>query len=474
MFLHSGRNAKKPLVARLMLIQLTKVSVTLACSAFNFVAFAQRMQGPPPGTLNQPSPQQQQPLPLQPGTPPGSLQRNRAPNGYNSPPPPQLQSGSPYARRKPADRESYAIRGLKTFYGQVDSGGGLLNTERCDPSSGSCDKPIQESKYNLMVSALIGWGPLRTDDFLFNLQYKYTQNYQTDAGRVDVFFKKWFAKPTAETFIFPTRDMLRTNEFATDFRYVNTSFQAGLFTRFAISRVGSSTFGEELEQADTVSKTENVVPYFAYKYSRLYRGQLSMPFRTEINSADDPRLNNATYSLSSQGRGRLFSLKLNNGFYIPQIDSIAYFDVYRMDYKYASIQNDRTRYGLATSFDFPVYWDIRATPKLIYYQENFIVERVRIDGFKTGGAGGDNVNALPTLKKRTDKILKFGIYAYWDINRSNRADFEFSMLSSNSTISEYNIKQMLIVFGYSYSYQATTTVNKRVNRFADDSYAEEF
>lgn len=366
----------------------------------------------------------------------------------------------------------YNIRGLKTWYAHFDSGFGIDEVSRCDPSAEDCSKPITESRYNLQLAGLIGWGPLRTDNIFFNLHYKYSHNWSTDYAQVERFFDKWFSNRRAENFLFPTKSMLRTHEIASDLRYLAQPFQIGLFTRLSISRLGSKTFGEELETAETIVKSENFVPYVSYKYDRYYRGQFSMPFRTEIN-ADDPRLSNASYSWKSEGRGRALSLKLSNGIYIPPIDSLLYLDISKLEFKYASIQNDRSRTGVSSSFDFPVIWDLRVSPRAVYYKEKFIVDRIRIPGYKKSNAA--SLIAEPAKEfPREDTYLSFGLYTYWDFSRTARVDFSLLRETSTSTITEFNVVRNVLLLGYSYSWPSTNVVVKRVDRFSESPYAEEF
>lgn len=370
------------------------------------------------------------------------------------------------------DASGSSIRGLKSWYAQFDSGFAVDEVSRCDPGAEDCVKPITESRYNLQLAMILGWGPLRTDDFYLNVHYKYSHNWSTDYAQVERFMDRWFSRRNAENFIFPTKSMLRTHEFAGDLRYLIEPWQLGMFTRFTLGRLGSSALGEGDERAENIVKTENFVPYVSYKWDRYYRGQLSSPFRTEVN-VEDPRLSNQSYSWESEGRGYAFSLKLSNGIYLPPIDSLVYLDFYRLEYKYASIQNDRVRTGLSGSFDFPVIWHLRVSPRAAYYDEKFLVNRVRIPGYKKSNAReklGEKAQEFP----RSDTYLSFGLYTYWDFSRAQRLDFSILRETTTSTLTEFNVTRNLIMFGYTYSWPTTSIVTKRVDRFSESPYAEEF
>lgn len=382
--------------------------------------------------------------------------------------------GSQALRQASQESGDDAVKGLRNFYGLINTGYGQQQLERCDPSGTECEKPISDMRFALSFSGLIGWGPLRTSDFFFNTHYRYSQNWGSEPQQLDIFMKYWPTTKKAADFLFPTKGLLRTHEWVSDFRYVRSALQGGLFSRFTWGRVGSNSLfrdAENLEEAETVVVTENFVPYLSYKYGKVYRGLLSFPMRTELNH-DDPRLSNQTYSLSGRGRGYLVSTKLNNAFYVAPIDSLLYLDFFYLRYKFASLQNDKDRTGAAFALDFPVIWDIRAVPRATYYKEKFSVERVRIDGFRKGEANEKNTPS--SLWPRQDAALGLGIYLYWEMSRTSRFDFSFQQEESTSNIPEFNITQTSWQLSYTWSWPSTSTVSKRVQRFSENNYAEDF
>ena len=367
---------------------------------------------------------------------------------------------------------SLPVRGIKSWYGQLGIGAGVEESSRCDPASEACSSPIAEARYYLLTTALMGWGPLRTDHVLFNLHYRYTQNWGTDYVQFQRFVDKWFSTRKAADFVFPTKTLLRTHETGSDLRFIANPFQAGLFSRITFSRIGSATFGESLEEAETLVVSENFVPYVSYKYEKYYRGQLSFPFRTEINR-QDPRLSNASYSFSSKGRGRVFSLKLSNGVHIPRIDSLFYIDLLHTELKYASIVNDRKRNSVSANFDFPVVWALRISPRASYAKDEFIVEAVRIPDYSNSKAKA-LLKERAQLTKRNDTFLSFGLYSYWDFDKSSKVYVSLSRDNTTSNLPEFSQMRSSLVMGYSYSWPSTNTVGKRVDRFSESPYAEEF
>jgi hypothetical protein len=375
-------------------------------------------------------------------------------------------------RANESDPAWNGVRGLTNWYAQVGTGFGIDEVSKCDPGAESCNAPISESHYSLLLKGIVGWGPVRTKHFLFNIHYKYNQNWGTDYLQVDRFFARWFDTFKTEDFLFPTKSLLRSHEIAWDMRGLWNPFQAGLFSRLNFGRVGSSFFGEPLEEVETVVVSENFVPYVSYKYDRFYRAQLSSPFRTEINR-EDPRLSNTTYSFSSKGRGRIFSLKLSNAGFIEPIESLVYLDLSHQQLKYASIQNDRVRNGASASVDFPVAFGIRVVPKLGYFKDEYLVNRPRIPGY-TKKKATELINTKAIEVARNDTFLTLGLSVNWSIDDNSKLDLTLSRESNTSTLSEFNITRNELVLGYTYSWPTQSTVSKRVDRFTESPYAEEF
>jgi hypothetical protein len=368
-------------------------------------------------------------------------------------------------------QEEMPVRGLSSYYWRGSFGYNYNTLSKNDP--GNTNSPIADERHKMLLSGTLGWGPVRADDLYFNIHYSYFQDWKTDRGQFDQFLPGWFSDPKAETFLFRTQDLLRSHELATDLRYVSDPFQAGVFSRFTIGRVGSRLLGEDFEEARTVVKTENFVPYVSYKYGRIYRAQFSMPFRTEINE-EQPILSNASYSLSTAGRGFLLSYNLSNGLFVPLINSLVYLDLFYQRFKYASIQNDRDQMGLAVSIDFPIIWRIRAAPKVVYYQQDFIADRVRIACFRKAAGSGPECDENPSLLARNDSFLGSGGQIYFDWTPNSRFIGSFLFNRTTSTIPEFNIVEYLFTLSYNYSWPKTTLVQKRTQRFQENKYAEEF
>jgi hypothetical protein len=438
---------------REMTLNWTQRAVLVAiaiCSAWPVDAFGQvRPQKPPTQKAPAQRPKVQKPI--------SPVQRSTS-RAIPNPPP-----------KSPPPASDLPIKGLSSYYGRFRTGYELDSLLRNDPAN--TNSPIADQKHKLQFLGVLGWGPIRANDLFFNIHYTYRQDWSTNQGQASQFFDRWFSSPSEETFLFRTQDLLRTHELAADLRYLHPYFQAGFFSRISIGRVGSSLLGADFEESRTVVKTENFVPYVTYRYGKYYRGQLSLPFRTEINE-DIPRLSNATYSYDGRGRGFLLSYDLNNGIFIPTINSLVFLDLFYHQFKYASIQNDRSQIGTAISFDFPVIWRIRAAPKIVYHVNSFIADRVRIQGAKRGESL--EADAVPSLIPREDNFFGAGGSIYYDYDDRHRFAASFAFNTTTSTIPEFNIVQEIYTLNYTYSWPRTSLLQKRVQRFQENTFAEEF
>lgn len=357
---------------------------------------------------------------------------------------------------------------LKNFYGNASIGYTTEDVLKNEPGS---DTMSGDSKYRVLADLAIGIRPIKFDNFFANIQYQYSQNWETDYNQIETFKKKWFSSPKTEYFIFPTNSLLRTHGLSSDLKYLKADFQLGLFSQLTMARIGSKYLGQKLEESETVAVSEKFVPYVSYKYKTFYRVELSSPFRTEVNR-EDKRLSNASYSWSGRGRGRLFSVQMRNAGYVPSIKSIFYLDLFKYEYRYASIYSDRVQTGVVGRVDFPIWKTIRAQPTLFYGKNKFIVERTRIPGFGKGAPLQNN--NPPELKERIDNLVNIEINVNMLINKQMRIDASVAKNDVNSSIAEYNSSTTLFKLKFNYSYPNVEYVIKRIQRFQDGTYSEEF
>lgn len=419
---------------------------------------ASRPKKKPPAPLPKPTPYYIAPVPT-PTPRPLPQPKSAAPI---RPFPPVAQPIPTAARIKSRGRsQTPDIGGLKRFYYVLGVGGRMNQLTQLDTAEKNKSKVDQT--FALTDYASIGWGTAKFYDFYVNAHYMYSQDWGTTADQVtENFFKKWFNNHKAEDFIFPTKSLIRTHEFTLDTRYVVGQIQLGLLSRLWWARVGSSTFGSdaEVENASTSAVGENFVPYLSFRYEKFYQGEIAFPLQTELNK-DDENLSNKTYDFTTRGRGRVFSYLFNNRFNFQKIRSILYSSLYYYEFKYNAVQFDKTRFGLNLSLDFPVAWKLRAAPRFAFYMDTFYLPRIRI-------------NQPDPEVKRKDTALTFGFLGYIDFNKAHRLKGEFSVNSVESTITEHNSNLITFSFGYSWSFPNTLTVTRKIDRFKNDIFSEEY
>jgi hypothetical protein len=300
------------------------------------------------------------------------------------------------------------------------------------------------------------------------------------------FSSGWLSNPTADTFIFPTKTLIRRHEFATDFRYSEPSTIMGFHVSLgaqaflAWARTGSTMLGEKLEVAETSYAEEGFSPYAVLRFRREYRGQIIFPIRTFMNR-DNKDESFATYSWSSTGRGRVLSVIFNNEVPLSGIDSSLFVDFRAYQYKYSSLTFDRSQPAVSAAFDFPIFSSLRAAFKGAYEVDKYYLPKVRIPGMhaKTGeGSGVNNAEDLEAAEDfdRVDTRYCAGAGAYFDfgVRSEHRLFFDFSWSKAFSTIAEYNSSRISMFGGYRWALPGAAQVERRVNRFQEGTYAGEF
>lgn len=373
----------------------------------------------------------------------------------------------PYVYLTPTPTPDSGFQGLDRFYAQGSVGFRSETLSRADPQkepNRPPPPPRVDQNYSLLDNGIIGWGPVRFRDFVFNVHYGYYQDWGTQPEQVsDRFLKRWFSKPTMENFIFPTKSMIRTHEITSDLKFATSTVQAGVFSRIAFSRTGSSILGSKLEAevAQKQMSSENFVPYVSYRHGRFYQGEVAMPFRTEINH-EDSILSNKTYDWYNRGRGRMWSVMTNHRFYLPSMHSHLFVSAYLLQMKFGSLQQDRLRGGADLALDFPVVLKLRAVPRFSYFQDTFSLDRIR-------------TSETATRKlERVDDFNGFGLGIYYDFTRRQRVNVDLTLEQTISTIPDHKTSRIAFVLGYTYSYPSTSAVVRKTQRFTEDGFADDF
>lgn len=403
------------------------------------------------------------------------------PKPYQAPllapaPSPSTSGQSRLAPKQPVN--DYSLRGADNSYVQAESGFSILERTRRNPEHRLQEEQnpsVGDARYSLDFSGLVGWGPVRVGSFLFIAHYKYHQSWGTDGNQIQRFYDSWLNNPSAETFLFPAKSLIRTHSLASEMRgiiYENaTGFATtlGLYSQINLKRQGSSFLGEKDEVAETVSANEYFIPYAMFRFGAGYQSRIAIPFRTDIDR-QDPLLSNSTYSFNNRGRGRLLSAVWLNELAFANLRSLLNADFFYLQYRYASITEDRDRMGAATKFEFPIWDRLRMIGRFLYGMDTFFLDKVRIPKSSSTGIG------VPEEIERVDTTYKFSISAYYDFDRArhHRVNGRFNLAQTISTVAEFNTQANTIYLGYSYTLPRTGTVTRRVNDFDEDYYESEF
>jgi hypothetical protein len=367
------------------------------------------------------------------------------------------------------------IKGVFDYYLQTGAEVGFEDTAKCEPSIPNCAVTVPESRHLLNFEGLIGWGPLVSEYLYFTPLYRYSHNWTTDYFQEERFFQKWFSSFKTEDFIVPTKQMVRNHEFSADIRGLfgdrQTWFlQSGLYTKLVFSRLGSKAFGEALEISETIYKTENFVPYLIFKIPKVYRISFYMPFKTEINN-DDQRFSQRTYNLSSKGRGFSLSPQLTGEYVLPNLRWLAFAETGITESKVASIQNDKRRITLTLGLDIPLPWKLRTINQVSYFQDKYLVDRVRNKNFTKDDAA--DVNEPAVAVKRSDSTWRVESSLFYQFAPRHHYYSRLQYSALNSSLVEFNQSKLELIFGYKYSLPNSGSVQRKSNLFSERDNVED-
>jgi hypothetical protein len=372
----------------------------------------------------------------------------------------------------------FPVKGIRSFYGSATVNTGIFTEMHVSPDPKEKEEKVDQ-KFGLNAEGVVGWGPLFFEGISFLTHYRYAQEWMSDYDQLGRFTNSWLGTPQASTFLFPTKAMVRTHEWASDLRFTvpdplwGASLSVGSQFLLSAGRTGSAALGENYEVAETIWVMENMAPYVQLRLGNHMRSQLLVPFRTFMDRTDSAR-SYSTYSWSSAGRGKLASFVLKNEVVFPDISSRLFVDFKYYQLKYSSLTLDRNRPGFSFAFDFPVFGDFRMRAKGAYDLDLFYLPKVRIPSFRQG-----EFSEEPEAAKeydRRDVRYSAGLSAYFDFGeeQSHRLFVNSSYTQIISTIEEYNGSAMSVLGGYQWSFSGANAVARRTLRFQEGAYAAEF
>ena len=356
-------------------------------------------------------------------------------------------------------------RSISNFYGSWGLGfqGYYLSRPAPDADPSATINYMTDLKYQLPVLFILGWGPLSFKKLLFNTHYIYNQNWETDTDQLRTFYTYWFNSPQMDTFVFPTRSLSRAHSLSFDMRFVNKGLQIGVFSRLQWERAGSTYIGESFERTETTTVSENFTPYLAYLYNKFYRIQLSIPFKTEINK-EDSRLSYQMYSYNIP----LASVDLNQALYIKPIKMLIYNQLFYRAYKYSSLTNDQTHYGVSLGMDSPLFWKIRIKPQVTYIHKTYSLGRLFRPRSSSAG------QSLVSVINRNDEFIRGGAGLELNLTPRWRWELNYSYDTNFSSLPLYESQRHFAAIFLTYSLPSTEQTVKMTHRFLDENYAQDF
>ncbi len=365
----------------------------------------------------------------------------------------------------------------------VQTGFMYLNSNYKDPSddSGSPLVDASDSEYGILANAGVGIGPWREGTRTASGGYIYRQTYYSTDTRLQQFFDEPF-----NTRYFPFRfDLLkRRHTLFGDFRGKATEkFDAGVFGRFEISKIGSDYFsGDEegdLRSSLSVSDTTVVIPWISASFAEKSRTTAYMYLRKEINF-ETPDLSNKTYDFFGGSATPALSFGASHTQFLMDNRLTISAEAFHYDFIFNDYWVDFSRLGAFGEADFRINSIFSLNGLAGFYQDHYSLGRPRMSGacntnaVQVSGSDVGGTAGQPILCTRDDSGLVFQGGIRW--NLSDETQLGTSLLyvdNGNPTMQEFAFNQLKFQIAITHAFPNVQRVERLNERFADYVFFKE-
>lgn len=369
----------------------------------------------------------------------------------------------------------------------IQTGFMYLTSSFKDPTGLEPPKPSLKDggseEFGLTANAGVGVGPWREGTKTASGGYLYRQTYYSNSSRLDQFFNDPF-----NIRYFPFRfDLLkRRHTLFGDFRGKMTDqFDAGVFGRYEISKIGSQYFsGQEegdLHNSLSVSETTALIPWIGASFTEKSRTTAYMYLRKEIN-IESPDLSNKTYALLGGSGSPAFSVGASHSQLLLDNQLTLSAEVFHYDFIFNDYWTDFSRLGAFTEADYRINSSFSLTALAGYYKDHYSLGRPRMNGScNTDSAATDTATTTstspiiqPVLCKRDDSGLVAQGGLRWNIRDDLQASTSVLYVdNSNSIMQEYSFNQLKFQFALTRAFPNVQRVEKLAEKFADYVFFKE-
>lgn len=340
--------------------------------------------------------------------------------------------------------------------------------------------PSPHTSMSLNTTSGAGIGPHRQGDVTMFGGYTYRQKWHTEQSR----FATYFEDPTDFKYFPIQSDLLeRHHQIYGDFRRDLKMFYFGVFGRYEMSRIGSSTFpspeDEDLRRVLRVSDTTILIPWIGTAYENM-RTLFYMYMRKQIND-DSPEHSNKTYELGLTGGDPVLSYGLSHEMDYPDNQLSLNFEIFQYEFIYNDYWLDYKRFGFFLSAEHEVVpkWYINGL--IGYYKDEYILDRIKTTtcGQEVTGLENPNEQATsgaitPRSCPRVDTGTLFQASVQWSLNQFQRVSGQIQLVENkNPEQKEFNESTMSFEFALTMAFPSVKRVTRFVDRYADNAFTKE-
>lgn len=360
-----------------------------------------------------------------------------------------------------------------------------LTSEFKDPESGNAGQVVLlnriANEYGLTANGGIGIGPWRDGNKSASGGYLYRQTfYTTDARLVD-----FFDNPIdLQNFPFRFDLLKRRHTLFGDFRNkITTNFDAGVFGKLEISKIGSEIFSGqedgELKSTLSVADTNILIPWISTSLMPKSRTTAYLYMRKEINH-ETPDLSNTTYDLFGISGSPVFSIGLSHNASLLGDRLYLSGEIFNYDFVFNDYWSDFTRFGAFTEAEYRINTAFHLTALAGMYQDDYALGRPRMNGScKTGAksdasGGQSNPQGDPLMCNRSDS----GLVLQGGLGWTPREDWQMAtsvlhVSNDNPIMQEYMFNQIKFQLALTWAFPSARRVDRLNEKFADYVFFKE-
>ena len=324
---------------------------------------------------------------------------------------------------------------------------------------------------NIASNFGLGLGAFRMEAVSFWLAYIYSQKYNTEPRRLQVYFEEW-----QDIAYFPYRfDLLmREHRVASGLTArFGKQFNLGVYNDLNISYIGSSFITDPEGRSSLKGKvrTKNSILTLPWMGISIFDPLVTYLYAYfEIVEREDANFSSKTYSLDPADQNLGFGVR--NVVDLKALQTKLQLDFYYLPYLHNDYWLDFLRLGGALEVNTRLFRFLRFSSRYVFLYDQFALENIRDLSNAPAQADQEPGTKAPPNKcdVRSDLIHSFEVGSSIDFSSTKRL-FLLGVLSlTRSCLSEFSRKEMKLMVNFSWAFPSAERSLNYVNKFTDTVY----